>query len=99
MKHTPGPWIAEETSPHSEMDMPAAFDISDGITITAVVYCTSNSERSDKAAANARLIAAAPELLDELKSALRIFERDQVKASPAQYARIRAAIAKAEATP
>ena len=43
----------------------------------------------------AYLIAAAPELLSELKAALRIFERDRVKASPAQYARIRAIIAKA----
>ena len=47
-------------------------------------------------AANAALIAAAPDLLAELIAALRIFERDRVNATPAQYERIRTAIAKAK---
>ena len=45
---------------------------------------------------DADLIAAAPELLAELKDALRIFERDRVSARPEQYRKIRDVIAKAE---
>ena len=44
----------------------------------------------------ARVMLAGPELLAELKAVFRIFERDVCAASAEQYARVRAAIAKAE---
>ena len=93
MKHTPGPWIIVENVGEIAIDSPIESNNGDESIEVCVV---SHQDDDPRIAANARLIAAAPDLLDELKSALRIFERDQVKASPAQYARIRAAIAKAE---
>ena len=86
-KHTPGPWMAKKEKVLCEKHW------------TVIAHCSDYVDGPDDipAEANAKLIAAAPELLSELKAALRIFERDMVKARPDQYERIRAAISKAEA--
>lgn len=57
--HTPGPWWIE-----NEKDNEGPWEISDCYGRTAEVY-----GEGEEGAANARLIAAAPELLDALKMA------------------------------
>ena len=67
-KFTPGPYLAEETTKNYEgYELPPAFDVSDGITIVAVIPCTSNDEDYDKAPFNARLIAQAPDMYELLE--------------------------------
>ena len=53
-QHTPGPWKVSETGSDVEQDSEAAFGI-------CALYA------DEASSANARLIAAAPELLDLLK--------------------------------
>lgn len=84
--HTPGPWIAKEQ-----------FDDNDdslGIAITAgredLTFIQSVGEIDF---ANARLMAAAPELLEALKDALAAMESGKIYSSTINNARV--AIAKA----
>lgn len=62
-KHTPGPWTFDGDNPANQ-----GFDValSDGGAIATAYYCE-DGEGRDEAEANARLIAAAPELLAALK--------------------------------
>ncbi len=62
-KHTPGPWSAD----NGDSDQWGVFDDNGG----AIVYakCDSPLRSFDEDAANARLIAAAPLMLDALRSA------------------------------
>ena len=62
MIHTPGPWRAVLTYVHSVRE--------DRRTITSVADCGLTPRRAEEAQANARLIAAAPELLEACKAAL-----------------------------
>jgi len=83
-KHTPGPWTAEwHLETRHPKDHPQ-WHVEDGLDCVADVY---------GGGANARLIAAAPDLL----AALKLFMRDpnHYKA----YDAGKAAIAKAEGTP
>jgi hypothetical protein len=82
-KHTPGPWVSKPTA--SLGPQYAVYTESDGHDI-AIVYDHGNTE------ANARLIAAAPELYSALKQ---LVETPEVRMEDMQSAR--AAIAKAEA--
>ena len=94
-KHTPGPWVAEDRV----YDGTGAAVIAsyDEFTITMpsrgmVVYVTrpvgvSNAET----VANARLCAAAPDLLEALKAVVKVADRKTV-----EFDLARAAIAKAE---
>lgn len=70
-KHTPGPWKAGDYQEESNgLLRDAGFFIAPekrGYDIADVPYMASRSR--DEVAANARLIAAAPELLDALKMA------------------------------
>lgn len=64
--HTPGPWRVDP-------DYSADIQTADGrLEIAAIMsdYTTDNAPPEAKAAANARLIAAAPELLDALAALL-----------------------------
>lgn len=62
--HTPGPWV---TYDDSALPSHRHTVIALGKTI-AYIYCTKGDEAQD--ASNAKLIAAAPELLEEAKRAL-----------------------------
>ncbi len=67
MSHTPGPWFA--------WDSPRAWyvfaDEGDNPSNVPVADCTGTQERSRaECEANARLMAAAPDMLDALKAAL-----------------------------
>lgn len=94
-KHTPGPWtLADENNQccsvqlGTEHNLTANLDRQDGNTGKFVI------ERSEMLA-NARLIAAAPELLEALKNALWRMESYNYQAMEGTIANARAAIAKA----
>ena len=84
MKHTPGPWHIG-MKPGPILYGPKGEQIIDLRTSILPV---------DEDQANARLIAAAPDLLGELRNAVRCAERDAGSA-PGWVRKARAAIAKA----
>lgn len=86
-KHTPGPWEVFHHSIGTGVTSTKAFDVSD------VAHCSGfNSRRTrDEELANARLIAAAPELLEVLKEIMSWEENEQMRWAQ----KARAAIAKA----
>ena len=76
-KHTPGPWVIippdhEDLRPKWYVEKPDGKDVA-GYCI-ADVYETEEGEGKD----NARLIAAAPDMLDELKSILKVLEARKI---------------------
>ena len=77
-KHTPGPWKIEE----------GCFVSAEGFVIARIIGCDSKKNES-----NARLIAAAPELLEALESMLENWESGGISPYPIKQAR--AAISKA----
>lgn len=85
VKHTPGPWLIAENSPtfvyaldsvgHNEFDL----------------NVQGRGQFRERHIANARLIAAAPDLLEALKGVVAVADR-----KTDEFDRARAAIAKAE---
>lgn len=74
-KHTPGPWMAGTDETTDEGGMPVrAIDPSDGLRFgVADVYGINiDVHHCDVSKANARLIAAAPELLEALQEGAQI---------------------------
>ena len=92
MKHTPGPWITYET-PHGDCIIGIGPDLEPFCdhSVAEVYLDISTDETLDEAEANARLIAAAPELLAAL---VEIVSRNEVQ-SWFNLDQARAAIAKA----
>jgi len=94
-KHTPGPWIAAAYGDYGDYDGKCRVILGEGGDIrTAVVLGFNNPEN----AANARLIAAAPDLLEALSSLASQHSESDLRADPDLHAavkRARAAIAKA----
>lgn len=105
-KHTPGPWIPySEEGPrgkefrHSVCRVP----LTDGGVIDwdrddfeHVCVCEAIGKTEAHAEANARLIAAAPELLTALRSMLASVDDIYIAENPRTFDAARAAIAKAE---
>ena len=96
MKHTPGPWITRlESAPMHAVQLAGQY----GRAIVAYVPAPEGWSLAHQDA-NARLIAAAPELLDALKRMLAAYDADKARGiafgndNAADQAR--AAIAKAE---
>lgn len=92
-KHTPGPWEAEAANPSSILPDEGRWDVvseSAGSGFRSVAMLT-----GPRAGLDARLMAAAPELLSACRAALDWFE--SVGADGAPLPTVRAAIAKAEA--
>jgi hypothetical protein len=88
-KHTPGPWIIDRDG----FNDPGALD--GGDNLRRVLRWDAFARRhTDEAEANARLIAAAPELLDALQVMAKTFEGLAAIHNDA-YRQARAAIAKA----
>ena len=81
--HTPGPWQAKEFTRHAQTTVISA----DGIVIAET---TGFGRLADDCIADARLIAAAPELLEALKCVVRVADR-----ATDEFDAARAAIAKA----
>jgi len=73
-KHTPGPW---EIKAHSD---PCYRNISgpEHLALAQVVWRVEEEDRSPKCEANARLIAAAPDLLEALEKMVGLFEPGRV---------------------
>ena len=90
--HTPGPWHASSTH------LGAAFDIGaeDGSSVALVHGFLENGAKEFRA--NARLIAAAPDLLKAAKALLARWPTDQHEGSPLkdEADALRAAVLKAE---
>ncbi len=84
-KHTPGPWRFN-CHPHdgNYMRITCSNDLSEGDNLRG--YCGE---------ANARLIAAAPDLLDALIGIAALYDSDEGCRTLPQYIAARAAIAKA----
>jgi len=102
-KHTPGPWrISAESQSIVEQDNQAIGSKLGLLIATAHGYTDSGYfPDDDEGVANARLIAAAPELLEALKIFLNEFNDFEVmKRTPIAYHKVvkaaHAAIAKAE---
>ena len=90
MKHTPGPWAIE-------VDKTGEVTVYEAVTLQNVDICKLGGNTND--GSNARLIAAAPNLLAAAQAMVAVFAVGfESGASPAvDYAR--AAIAKAKAQP
>lgn len=100
IKHTPGPWVASETDDFGDITISTEAG---GLAIAAVVngaFMAMGGKEAEQEA-NARLIAAAPDLLQSLKSLL-AFVRDHsengevIPPYTIEHERAIAAIAKAE---
>ena len=100
IKPTPGPWEAKPTGPWDGWD---GWSVEDA---TGAVVCDAHGSQLDgRREANARLIAAAPELLEAAKLVLEWYEAEDNHSGTDFYQRmqmcrdsedaIRAAIAKA----
>lgn len=90
MSHTPGPWRVLDLRPSDEC---ISISCNSGI-VCRVSNLVSKNPLTDEDAANARLIAAAPELLRELKNLVEAVEF----VDPGVYCldEMKAAISKAE---
>ena len=90
-KHTPGPWIVYDP----EMpDTEATYGI-DGPDGQPVVYFGLTKNDGINLIEDARLIAAAPELLEALKELADLYDTDEGCRSLPEYIAARAAIVKA----
>ena len=83
-KHTPGPWCFSESDTYGDTrfyvaqsaNAPYTPNYSDVATLIAE---TVSSERKAIQEANARLIAAAPKMLEALKAVVRVADRATVE--------------------
>ena len=94
MTHTPGPWTIDDTGPHEFEEGHVELNIwgPDGAYFGAIAaICNDYSGDMDS---NARLIAAAPELLEALRTVCEYFEADYNRPNECYVAE--AAIAKVE---
>ena len=99
VKHTPGPWAIFVPKSLSNDDMVYGIDTNNGIKSESVVLFDGGILKKE----DARLIAAAPDLLDALKGIIGYFDSGNsvsvsqatIKASSDEIKAARAAIAKA----
>ena len=87
MKHTPGPWVCQTQANGSSIRHPVI--LSDDGAVATAQWC----DNTQKTNANARLIAAAPELLEALQAFVKY--ADDVNDDSPEFDRASAAIAKA----
>jgi hypothetical protein len=85
-KHTPGPWVINDLYAETEIHGPQ----NSGAMIAVMRPWGMASDEPNPQHANARLIAAAPELLEALQGVLRVADR-----ATDEFDAARAAIAKA----
>jgi len=96
-KHTPGPWVVHQR-PREPYEHGHHVTTEDGLTICSVTYQlpsrTPMGVEETKRIANARLIAAAPDLLEALSGCVEHMEHSTPQGQAA-YEAARTAIAKA----
>jgi hypothetical protein len=79
-KHTPGPWhVLVENDEDVFTTRTIISDLYRSRNLSEVALCTTGSFCDDVEAANAKLIAAAPELLDALVIANEILNDDKIR--------------------
>ena len=93
--HTPGPWAAADVRYNRDFRTCLNVMTEDGLRFIAAVSCDPHTDTA-QLAANARLIAAAPDILEAAEALLAVCEMtvfsDQY---PAECWKMRAAMAKA----
>jgi hypothetical protein len=95
-QHTPGPWKAVRNASFWEVVTPLLGQTLDQANEYSPSLAYVWGEGEEQAEANARLIAAAPDLLEALRTARDHIDMDALEISHCKDAeRIRAAIAKA----
>lgn len=85
-KHTPSQWYSDEKDEQFVIVR----------TDNKIIYCIEDYEVNEEDRANARLIAAAPELLEACKSLLHDLKSDPYVLTPKTINKARSAINKAE---
>lgn len=99
MSHTPGEWLTDGNTVYALDEAGRVNRFSVMITggySSAPVYGDRIRTTPEELAANARLIAAAPDLLAALRAAMHVLEHTQVTPSGVErYERAKAAITKA----
>jgi hypothetical protein len=91
-KHTPGPWYVRGAPAAYQHEKPR--DITSGHSLIATA-CMLNNFRGETLA-NARLIAAAPDMLEALRTIVEYGPQSGMKADAPMLIAARASIAKAE---
>lgn len=100
-QHTPGPWAVTNHAHGTVINMESSRKTRSGASRYAVIggFDASDSEQFQEAQANARLISAAPELLEALQGMLSLDDEHQRGADDQdvcfEVQQARAAIAKA----
>lgn len=93
--HTPGPWNYRPEKLHDDVHHVAGRGPEVAVGLRFTIHVPANGPtRDEEAEATARLIAAAPEMLEALRAFADEAERES--AFPSEVAAARAAIAKAE---
>lgn len=93
MKHTPGPWVLTvHTGTGGPINPGDDWSISGHFSGVAIVY---EGGRNPNADADARLIAAAPELLEALIALRSLYDTDEGCRATPEYIAATAAIARA----
>jgi hypothetical protein len=90
-KHTPGPWILRSAGEILH-GVPHPFDF---VEVSKLRYVTAEGKSEREANANARLIAAAPDMLNALLDVLDFWDDPNMSMSELKE-RVRDAIAKAQ---
>lgn len=90
-KHTPGPWILRSAGELLN-EIPHPFDF---VEVSKQRYITTEGKSEREANANARLIAAAPDMLSALLDVLDFWDDPNMSMSELKE-RVRDAIAKAQ---
>ena len=96
MNHTPGPWAAMP-SRVSTLEWVICADPGSPILRVRSLCAAGKVVPHGESEGNARLVAAAPDLLQALRDLLQVIEHDQLIPESVSYMRLaRAAMAKAE---
>lgn len=96
LKHTPGPWALGELLDPGDNTKHVAIIQREGVTQGAVCLVSSVNLFDAQDAANAHLIAAAPELLAALRRLVSAYSYDNIPSVADALREARAALAKAE---
>ena len=78
-RHTPGPWSLSSgwrPDPHAIVDTQNVYGTAPAGVVAHVVMASQDGNHTAERKANARLIAKAPEPLDQLRALLEMLERD-----------------------
>lgn len=92
-KHTPGPWTVDGAEVRTDGNR--RYSLTESANL-CIARCSSDQGEAGDAQANARLIAAAPEMLSVLKELMARRDKCFIPSEDGLDQRILAAIAKAE---